>query len=42
MDQCVTDVCGVFYQAVDNPLEDPPYDQIIKGLEPLMWYLRQR
>lgn len=28
--------------AHDNPLEDPPFEQVIKGLESLMWYLRQR
>eukprot|EP00602_Paraphysomonas_sp_CaronLab_P006141 CAMPEP_0185022112 /NCGR_PEP_ID=MMETSP1103-20130426/4839_1 /TAXON_ID=36769 /ORGANISM="Paraphysomonas bandaiensis, Strain Caron Lab Isolate" /LENGTH=1362 /DNA_ID=CAMNT_0027554057 /DNA_START=11 /DNA_END=4100 /DNA_ORIENTATION=+ len=27
---------------VDNPLEDPPYIETIKGMDTLMWYLRQR
>lgn len=26
----------------DNPLEDPPMDEVLKGLEKLQWYLRQR
>ena len=28
--------------AHDNPLEDPPFEVVVKGLESLMWYLRQR
>jgi hypothetical protein len=26
----------------ENPLIDPPYDEIQKPLEQLLWYLRQR
>ena len=26
----------------DNPLEDPPMEEVLKGLDKLKWYLRQR